>query len=286
MADKTKKVAVAVIHGMGDQKADFAKPFINAIQARCKGVCGDDIVIEPVYWANKMRDDENRLFKRMSAGGPLRYIFARRLMINYVADALAYQPTNHDRNAYDDIHTSFARALANLAHDAGGTAPLCIVAHSLGSVIASNYIYDLQKPELIPHHLKKEMHDTALEKGETLNLLYTLGSPLALWSLRFSNFGHPISIPVPQLEKHHPHLKSAWINYYDRDDAIGFPLRELNESYKEVVSADIEVNVGNICTRWNPLSHTAYLESQNVIKPIAESLINTWRAINTQSPDK
>jgi len=35
--------------------------------------------------------------------------------------------------------------------------------------------------------------NTPLERGETLTLLYTLGSPIAIWSLRYPDFGVPIA---------------------------------------------------------------------------------------------
>ncbi len=276
----TQKIAVAVVHGIGRQAPKFAEEVNEAIQRHCHGTCGTDVVIRPVYWAPAMQQKEDALWDRLTAGGIGNFKDLRRLMIDYVADALAYQPTAYDRKTYDDIHVEYAKTLRTLAAEAGENAPLCIVSHSLGTVISSNFIYDLQKPELISDQVCAEMGDTPLERGETLNFLYTLGSPLALWSLRFRNFGRPIAVPPPQLADHYPDLQSAWINYYDKDDLIGFPLRELCPAYKRAVSADREVNVGNLLTSWNPLSHTAYLDDQDVIRPIAESLTYTWQHIN------
>lgn len=91
-------------------------------------------------------------------------------------------------------------------------------------------------------------------------------------NLRFRDFGRPIAVRRRSLHDHYPDLQSAWINYYDKDDLIGFPLRKLNPAYRRAVSADREVNVGNLLTSWNPLSHTAYLDDQDVIRPIAKSL--------------
>lgn len=278
----TQKIAVAVIHGIGRQAPEFADSVTDAIQRICHESCGEDVVIKPVYWAPAMQQKEDALWERLIGGGPLQFRKIRRLMIDYVADALAYQPTAYDRRAYDDIHVVFAKTLRTLAEEAGPEAPLCIVSHSLGTVIASNYIYDLQKPDLISDPVRAEMTGTPLEKGHTLNLLYTLGSPLALWSLRFREFGRPIHIPAPELLDYYPDLQSAWVNYYDKDDLIGFPLRDLNDAYSQAVTADLEVNVGNLLTEWNPLSHTAYLSDQDVIQPIAESLISTWKAVNPE----
>jgi len=276
----TQKIAVAVVHGIGNQAPEFADRLEDALQQLCKETCGEDVVIKPVYWAPAMQKKEDDLWDRMTAGGPLNFRQIRRVAIDYVADALAYQPAPDDRKTYDDIHVIYAQTLRALAEEAGPKAPLCIVSHSLGTVISSNYIYDLQKPQLISDQVRAEMTDTPLERGETLNLLYTLGSPIALWSLRYRNFGKPISIPAPEFTSHYPDLQCAWVNYYDKDDLVGFPLRELNHAYGQAVSADIQVNVGNLLTEWNPLSHTAYLNDNDVIRPIAETLINTWKTVN------
>lgn len=175
----TQKIAVAVVHGIGNQEPEFAVKLEAALQLLCKDTCGDDVVIKPVYWAPAMQKKEDALWDRLTSGGPMNFKEIRRVAIDYVADALAYQPTGDDRKTYDDIHVIYARTLRALAEEAGEKAPLCIVSHSLGTVITSNYIYDLQKPNLISDQVRAEMSDTPLERGETLNLLYTLGSPTA-----------------------------------------------------------------------------------------------------------
>jgi hypothetical protein len=276
----TQKVAVAIIHGIGTQGADFAEETQSRIEMICREVCDEDIVIEPVYWANVLQKKEDDLWERMIASGPLDFQMTRHLMVDFVADAIAYQPTAHDRKAYDDIHTEFARTLRSLADHAGEKAPLCIIAHSLGSVIASNFIYDLQKPKLISAEVLAVMGDTPLEWGSTFASLYTLGSPLALWSLRFKEFGQPIAVPSPLLQKFYPTLRGEWINYYDRDDVIAFPLKMLNSEYNRAVTLDVEVNVGSIIASWNPLCHLDYWTDNTVIEPISQALIRMWQTVN------
>lgn len=278
----TQKVAVAIVHGIGRQEPGFYEKMKAEIEDRCYGVCGDDIVIEPVYWARVMQNTENELWSRMVGGsGPMDYRRIRRLMIDFVADAMAYQPTLHDRKAYDDIHAEFAKSLRHLAKKAGEKAPLCIIAHSLGTVISSNFIYDLQNPQKISYTVQAMMEDTPLDRGETLTLFYTMGSPLALWSLRFRDFGKPIVVPSPKLFQHYSQLKGEWINYYDRDDVVAFPLKVLNDAYQRVVTADVEVNVGGIMTSWNPLAHLEYWTDGDVLDSISKAIVAVWNAVNT-----
>ena len=78
-------------------------------------------------------------------------------------------PVPKGRAVYDAIHKTMAEGLKRLAGKAGPTAPLCVVAHSLGTVIACNYLYDLQKTEgsFIDKDLCTLTQVTPLEHGET-----------------------------------------------------------------------------------------------------------------------
>jgi hypothetical protein len=279
----SRKIAVAVVHGIGTQDRDFGNELMGRILDACEVDCPGEVVIRPIHWAGALQDKEDELLRRLRRSGqPMDWMNTRRLMIDFVADALAYQITKSDRKIYDDVHARFAAALALLARDAGADAPLCIVAHSLGTVIASNYIYDLQHPHLLEEPIRQQMSGTALERGDTLARLYTLGSPLALWSLRYTDFGRPIRLPSPPVAyaARFPNLVSQWVNIYDRDDVIGFPLKSLNREYGEAVHLDLEINVGNVISRATPLSHMEYDNSQQVIRLIADGIITTWQSVN------
>ena len=228
----------------------------------------------------ELQEMEDELWGRLKVGGPLDFAELRRFLIDFVGDAFAYQPSFLDRGTYDRIHGALAKTIGCLAQEAGERAPLCIIAHSLGSIIASNYIYDLQKPRLISPEVSHVMGDTPVDRGETLALLYTLGSPLAMFCLRFENFGTPIKIPSPLLAQHYPDLKGEWVNFYDRDDVIGFPLKTLSEAYRKAVKRDKEVDVGSPLVKWTPLSHMHYWTDKDVIVPISRALIRTWKTVN------
>ena len=151
-----------------------------------------------------------------------------------------------------------------------------------GSKPSCNYFYDLQHPKrpLIAARVKKKIGDTPLERGETFTLFYTLGSPIAIWSLRYPNFGVPIEVPSPGLSKHYPDLAGEWVNYYDEDDVIAYPLKTLNEAYRKAIKADREINAGGLLSSWNPVSHLGYWTDNDVTKPIARELAGTWRTVN------
>lgn len=286
----SQKIAIAIIHGVGKNDPNFSDGITQKLRRlfsryllneRIIPNPSSELIIEPVYWAPILQTSEDILWNRMNQGGMMSYESLRRYMIDYGADAIAYQITPNDQQIYDAIHGVFADALMKLAgnNGAGEKAPLCVIAHSLGSVIASNYIYDLQANK-IPIPVINRMGNTSLEKGETLTLFYTLGSPIAIWSLRYPNFGVPVSMPAPALPNHYPNLQGEWINFYSKNDVIGYPLKTLNNEYNRYVKEDKNVRVGGLLSWWNPACHLRYWTDNDVIKPIARSLVKVWLIVN------
>ncbi|HET7627352.1 MAG TPA: chemotaxis protein [Bacillales bacterium] len=284
----TRKLAIAVVHGIGSQKENFADAMIGAIRNRfsdlVKNQCSDpatQLVFKPVYWAGVFEKEERELWRRLEQSGDMNYKRLRLFVVNYLADAIAYQPTAERRHNYDNVHQVVAESLQELSEEAGGDAPLCIIAHSLGSVIVSNYFYDLQyEPEKIRPMVRASQRKSALARGETLAQLYTLGSSLPLWCLRFQDFGNAIYVPAPKFALHCPDIETGWWNYYDKDDILGYPLKALNEHYERAVTEDVQVNAGGWLTSWNPFSHLEYANDQSILHPIAERLASTWRQLN------
>lgn len=290
-----KTVAVAIIHGVGKQDSHFATGMIETLRTELERQipsdesAGQAFVFEPVYWAPALQRREKDLWQQIKKGGELDFLALRRFMVDFAADAIAYQPTPNDRQIYDNVHATIARSLCRLAEKAGPTAPLCVIAHSLGSVIASNYFYDLHKEfsaadpkPMLCEQVRNAMGHTPLERGETMTSFYSLGSPLAIWSLRYEEpkFGRPIDVPAVELERHHPGLTGEWVNFYDEDDVIGYPLKKLNDAYEKVVKKDLAINAGGFLSSWSPLSHLGYWTDDDVTGPIAQGLAQIWQNVN------
>ncbi|MGH7360793.1 MAG: hypothetical protein ACREJI_04180, partial [Candidatus Methylomirabilales bacterium] len=134
----SQKIAVAILHGVGKQDPHFADGIAQELRDRFAKQVGNrvadpasELVIQPVYWAPVLQNTEEELWKRMRRGGELDFTTLRRFLVDFAADAIAYQPTPSDRQIYDGIHQVFAQTLRELAVDAGEKAPLCVIAHSL-----------------------------------------------------------------------------------------------------------------------------------------------------------
>lgn len=233
------------------------------------------LIFQPIHWSKVLEEREEQLYKKIVQDPKLDYQGFRQFFIHYLGDVIAYQPVESAKHNYERIHETIRENLHILARNAGSHAPLCVISHSLGSVLASNYFYDLQTKQM-------EGTPSALEKGDTLALFYTLGTALPLWSLRYHDFERPLNIPSPKLPKYYAKVKGEWINFYDKDDILGYPLRTINEVYNRAVTEDREVNVGNILTSWNPLCHTSYFTDKDVIDRIVDGLVRTWRQVNSR----
>lgn len=261
------RVAVAVVHGMGAQRRGYARAFRDGLRARlaARGTPWRAVAFAEILWADLLAGKEERLLARLRRSGPLRYRRLRRFTVAALGDAVAYQPVAREDLAageldvYARVHERLARGLEALARRAGPRAPLVLVAHSLGSVIASNYLWDCQ------HGRAPQPARSPLARGATLRHLVFLGSGLALWSLRYREYGTPIRFPVAD-------PAGEWLCFYDPDDALGYPVKPINRAYSRAVTADVPVNVGGPLASWNPLSHTAYWRSSRILDEVVRLL--------------
>ena len=282
----THKLAVAIIHGVGSQSPSFADKFIARLRGRFvasvprerrKGLpkeeLAEELVAAPVYWAPVLMEKERELISRTGHSHPLDWRRLRQLLVDLAGDGIAYQPMPEEQGVYNAIHRVCANALSELAQEAGDTAPLTIIAHSLGTVIAANFLWDLQHGRA-PDNING---DSPVEKGTPFTNFYTMGSPLAMWALRYPGFGEPVTVSHPSQDQ----LKGEWINFFDDDDIVAYPLRGLNEKYAAQVSEDRAVSVGSWFLGWTPFSHSGYWTSNRVIKPIADKLAHDWMALSS-----
>lgn len=279
------KMGVLLIHGMGSQKRDYAEPMIQELRARVRKKGGDDrqIAFEAVWWAPVLADAEASLLRRMQDGNDLRWMDLRRFVVHSLADALAYQdtyrPTTADQiNVYRKVHNRIGEAMKTLRDriraesDAGAPeVPLVIIAHSLGCHMMSNYVWDVRDSA------SPKPAGNPFEDFQTLAGIVMFGCNIPLFTLAYTNL-EPIRFPTPNLKAYFPKGTPAqaiadasqWLNFYDPDDVLGYPLRPLDAKFAKAVTRDVPVDVGSLLHAWNPLSHTEYWTDNEVTKPTAE----------------
>lgn len=288
------KIAVAIVHGIcvgnefdQEESSKYTDGMAQALKLKLAEIARQSgsedqklewadskLAISAINWTPVLRDERKNLYEKLGVNQLDSFFGLREFIFQAIADSLTYQVTQakiDDLWSYDGIHRCFANSLNSLAKEdcAGSDAPLCIISHSLGTVITSNYIYDLQAKKA-----QIDIGDTPLEKGETLTSVYTLASQIPFWSLRHPNFNRPIKVPSKKLNQYYPDLRGEWINFFNKSDIMGYPLKSLNEAYSKAVTKDQEVNDGGLLESWNPLSHCSYWTSQSVIETIAAGLNN------------
>ncbi len=279
-----QQIAVAIVHGMGRQKPDFAVQLQARLEHNVAGCFRKQGIVPqrapcvfiPIYWAplaDQMQDElENRI--------GLEALCWRRLrsyIIGYLGDAIAYQPPLlRDQFLVDSIHREFRKKLAKLAGLCGSSAPLCVISHSLGTVISSEYFKAVQQERM-------NSGTTPLASGRTLLLYYTTGSPIPIWAMRERDYGSPPIVPSPSLRQWYPHATGEWINFYSKFDTLGYPLKALNEAYSRQVRKDMQVASGGWMSRYTPLSHNYYWDNKQVVAHIAGALVRSWLSVNADS---
>ncbi|MCT1402869.1 chemotaxis protein [Paenibacillus sp. p3-SID867] len=219
------KIALGFVHGIGKQKEEFHETMAGAIRVRLSEICPEiELISEGIYWADITDRIEDELKEKLAPNSLHwdEHIDARGFAISFLGDAIAYQPLPHKEGddetnyIYNAIHLRFYEKLQELAQCAGPNAPLCIISHSLGTIIASNFLYDLQNERLPSGPLSSiSENQSSLVRGDTVTHFYTMGSPIAIWTMRYKDFGRPIAFPSPALkEAGLPY--GEWVNFYEK----------------------------------------------------------------------
>ena len=257
-------LAIAVIHGMGSQTRDFAEPVIEELSRRVqkRGKDPARIAWQPIYWADLLTGAELAYLRRAKNRADLDYLRLRRFVVTAFGDAAAYQQVSSVHNTtYGDIHGRVREAVHRLYVDGLGSRPkpLIVLAHSMGGHILSNYVWDAQKAP--------NASVPPFERMDWLSGIVTFGCNLPLFTFAYSQV-EPIQFPPARL-RDDLKAKSKWLNFYDSDDILGYPLKPISEGYAEVVTRDIAINAGGVFSSWNPLSHNGYWTDNDFTKPVS-----------------
>lgn len=281
---------VLIVHGIGHEGPGFAQDLTagatRAMQAALSrlGAPGDaaELLAEEALWDRYVADQQARLQHALRAqipplvlSGALAQVWhlvashailrVRARVVPFVGDILAYQRPDAKRLIAEELDAALARLAARAPVAAGRPPtepgalahawPLTIIGHSLGTVIASDYLWDRgQRPG-----------------GFALRNFFTLGSPMAFYALRYGSgrveeFDKPLAIPPP----------GCWVNCYHPADPVATPLRRLNPAYQAAVLHDAEIRNASLIT-----AHTSYWKDAKVHEVIGEKLALDWAEANS-----
>jgi hypothetical protein len=273
------KLALLIVHGMGDTAPDFHDELIVPLRTRLQSAW-DRIAWRPVYYAPVLQRNERKIFDRMRP--LLRWDGLRELMLFGFSDAaslehkkeLALSPYWHTQRL---ILERLDELFDELGEEPGrSAAPLAIVAQSLGCQVMSNYIWDAQQPRAYAGIWSAPLDDGVpadsardrFRRMRSLQLLMTTGCNIPVFVA-----GHSTIEPI---DRRKLAAGFRWINQFDPDDVLGWPLAQLSAPYAALVedhavNASGDTLLGRVKSL-TPYSHTQYWRTQSVLDRIADAL--------------
>jgi len=176
--------------------------------------------------------------------------------------------------------TAIAAGLAQLAQQAGASAPLCLVAHGAGGLVAIDYFQELQRAASDgAEGVGSGPVSTPMQRGETLASVATLGVPISSGHVLTSTQGLQLSVPAPGAHATWPKLRGTWLHFFHREDALSAPLGALVDA--SVVDLECRARPGRKGIEASP--HLLYLcadASKEVLQPVARAFAQVWQDSN------
>lgn len=260
-------LAVVVIHGIGSSAPGYADG-LRAAVADHLGADAGRIAWAPILWSDVLGPRQAAYLERARTQARLDWLKLRGFVVEGLGDAAAYSYVDRPTGTYVEIHDRIRRRVRELYTDQlNRTAvPMVVLAHSLGSHVISSYIWDTQKGE----PTGAGAGASPFERMEWLAGMITFGSTIPLFTFAYDPVV-PIAFPGTALP---PGVaaRARWLNYYDADDVLGYPLKPLGPEYHAVVDADVEINVGGLAISMTPLSHGEYWTDSSLTRPVADYL--------------
>lgn len=279
------EVALITLHGMGETPPTYAEGLMDRLRAQL-GTLAERVVMRSVYYQKILQDNQSEVWERTRAHATVRYPDLRKFVLFGFGDAAGLENRKElPGSVYELAQGEIARTLLS-AHAVRPGMPVVFVAQSLGCHVLSSYIYDAQKAA------RGQPVSAGIWRNIDAWALGAIGRPLTASERTFLGAGtcaalvttgcnipvfiaaHKIMHVIP-IEP--PTSLFKWINFYDPDDVLGWPLQPLPGGYRELVE-DRLVNAGGggvaslLLRSWNPFGHNSYWDEPKVIEAIAAML--------------
>jgi hypothetical protein len=278
------QAALLTVHGMGETPRDYAEKLFQAVAARLGPLSGQ-VDFRSIYYQDILKPNQETVWARVSDTTRLHYADLRRFLLFGFGDAAGLENRKEiDGSVYELAQAAIARQLLGVARHDPSTR-VVFLAQSLGCQVLSSYIYDAQKALAGGQVLagvwkdvdawamralgaRLSDSDRRFMAGATCSAFVTTGCNIPIFCAAHKQMDiKPIARPTPGFE---------WINLYDPDDALGWPLQPLSPGYAELVD-DRAINAGQgvvtwILKSWNPLSHMAYWGDAQVLDAVTQRL--------------
>lgn len=251
-----KRVAIVTLHGMGvasDGYSDGLKTKLAALL----GKSWSQVSFHAIDYSGIHQVEQDQLWRDIKSrpDNDVANQYLRRFFLYHFSDALSLE---RGRCASDGSYLRIQQAIADgLTHvhetfPAGQRYPIIFVAHSLGCQVISNYLWDKEQSQ---HYFAEQRPEW--QQLNNIEALVTLGCNIPIFTAGLRN----------RQSFRRPNPAFRWDNFYDPDDVLGWPIRQLGLDY-ERMATDIPVNAGGLFTSWNFFSHTGYWNDWDIVHHI------------------
>ncbi len=270
-----EEVVVIAVHGMGDTQEDFADELRESLADELGSSDWAKVHFDTIYYQGVLQPNQKAVMRRMRSQ-ELDWLRIRRFLLYGFSDAAGLERAAHRPNSpYAQVQRIIRDTLERAFDFIGGSRPVVVVAQSLGGQVMSNYLWDAQQGGgasrgVWRHSTTNTQRDDFL-RLKKLRYFYTTGCNIPIFLAGF---------PQGQIKP----VKTAssgyafrWKNFYDEDDALGWPLKPLSPAYRKAIHGDYKVNaggslIGHVTQSWNPFSHGGYWTDKQVIKPLTRDI--------------
>lgn len=282
------KHTLVLVHGISDGEGpyDFKalwSGLAKAYESKHKVEFDKYFAIAPVEWDSATDPGEANIFKAgfeeirnsdknlvhgnfIEVGAALINTRAWRYFSTFlVGDVIAY--IDESDNKIREFVWSLLKKY--LVRDDASIKPFSFIGHSLGSVIAYDFVFSLMVRNMIYDFVDKPVltEEEIKEWQSAFTNLYTLGSPIGLFMMRkrelWQNEFAALINPVDSSQ-----VNRVWLNIWDKEDLVAYPLERIFEQKEGKSLKDVQVDTG----RFMPWAHTEYWGDQETATAIAGSL--------------
>jgi hypothetical protein len=139
-------VAVIFVHGIHGNVLDFAGKMERKLREQLADDLQPYLQFRSVFWADKVRGNQGDYYGAVQKTRSVRHRTLRKLVIETLGDAAAYQKTpNRQNSVYYAVHEKIGNAIGELDLPDHKDRPLILIGHSLGCHVISTFLYDLNK---------------------------------------------------------------------------------------------------------------------------------------------
>jgi hypothetical protein len=244
-----RTLSVVVIHGIGDQPGAYHRPLAERVKAEFATLSGMSasevervIRFRAVDWSGIGRREQEDLLSLYYPAPSRRHTLTdlyplRQILITGFDDALLYLSQHWHNDIKDRLRQAILQEGRWLRQQyPQGPLFVSVVAHSLGAVIAYDVCYDFfAEITRFQQKIKPSQPDASPPEVLALDLelsnLFTMGSPLAIWSLTHD--------PAKQWYRDRPvavRSGGVWYNFYSCWDPIALPLAPI---YSDLAQAGV-----------------------------------------------